>query len=65
MPGMNGNEVARRIRKSRNRKRRKTPIIALTGSGENKIEKNLFNYILKKPVKLKKLLATIDNYSHN
>ena len=65
MPGISGNEVARRIRKSRNRKRRKTPIIALTGSGLENIDKDLFNSILEKPVKIKKLLTTIDTYSHN
>ena len=65
MPGISGNEVARRIRKSRNRKRRKIPIIALTGSGEENIEKSLFNYVLEKPVKINKLLKTVNNYSHN
>ena len=65
MPGLNGNEVARKIRRSRSRKRRETPIIALTGSGGNIIEKGLFDDILRKPVKLSKLLSTVDSYSHN
>ena len=65
MPGINGNEVAKRIRKSRNKKRRTTPIIALTGSGVENIEKGLFNNVLEKPVKIKKLLTTINKYSHN
>ena len=65
MPGINGNEVARRIRRSRSRKRKKIPIIALTGSGAENIEKNLFNYVLEKPVKIRKLLATVNSYSHN
>ena len=65
MPGMSGNEVARRIRGLRNRKRKKTPIIALTGIGSENIEKELFDYVLEKPVKIKKLLATVNSYSHN
>lgn len=60
MPGIGGNEVARRIRNSR---KRKTPIIALTGALENNIEKNLFNTVLKKPVKLETLLTAINTYS--
>ena len=65
MPGISGNEVARKIRKSRNRKKRKTPIIALTGSGLENVEKDLFNYVLEKPVKMNKLITTINTYSHN
>lgn len=65
MPEINGNDVARRIRKSRNKKKRKTPIIALTGSVLENIEKDLFNYILEKPVKMKKLITTINSYSQN
>ena len=65
MPGMNGNEFARRIRKSRSIKRRKTPIIALTGSGLENIDKGLFNSVLEKPVRIKQLITAINNYSHN
>ena len=65
MPGISGNEVARRIRRSRNKRKSRTPIIALTGSGMEQIEKGLFNYVLEKPVKLKKLLTTVNTYSHN
>ena len=65
MPGINGNEVAKLIRKSRNKKRRTTPIIALTGSGMENVEKDLFNNVLEKPVKIKKLLSTISEYSQN
>ncbi len=65
MPGLDGNDVARKIRGSQNRKKRKTPIIALTGSRGNNIEKSLFDDILRKPVKLRKLLSTVDSYSHN
>ena len=65
MPGLNGNEVAKQIRKSRNSRRRKTPIIALTGTMGTNIEKGLFNFVMKKPVKLRELLTTIDSYSHN
>ena len=64
MPGICGNEVARRIRKSRKRKKRKTPIIALTGAIGDNIEQGLFNTVLKKPVKLETLLTTINTYSH-
>ena len=63
MPGICGNEVARRIRHSRKRKNRKTPIIALTGTIGNNIEKDLFNTVLKKPVKLETLLTAINTCS--
>ena len=64
MPGINGNEVARLIRKSKKRKKRKTPIIALTGGIDKNIDKSLFNYVLKKPIKFSKLLTTINTCSH-
>ena len=59
MPGLDGNYVAKQIRKS---KRRNTPIIAVTGSKFVDIQKSLFNEVLEKPVKFSQLLAAINRY---
>ena len=52
MPGMDGNDVAKHIRKSRNAS---VPIIAITGARDENIQRSLFNLVLKKPFKLKNL----------
>jgi two-component system cell cycle sensor histidine kinase/response regulator CckA len=56
MPRVNGNAVARHIRSS---DRQDTPIVAITGFGEDAIEWELFNSVLVKPFKLDVLFGTV------
>jgi CheY-like chemotaxis protein len=56
MPRVSGNAVARHIRSS---DRRDTPIVAITGFGEDAIERELFNSVLEKPFKLDVLFGTV------
>jgi CheY-like chemotaxis protein len=56
MPKMNGNEVAERIR---NTERAEIPLIAISGFGEEGIDKTLFNASLLKPFKLITLIGLI------
>ena len=56
MPRVNGNAVARHIRSS---DRQDTPIIAITGLGEDAIERELFNSVLGKPFKLDALFGAV------
>ncbi len=56
MPKMNGNEVAERIRNS---ERAEIPLIAISGFGEEGIDKTLFNASLPKPFKLIALIGLI------
>jgi len=56
MPGLNGNEVAEHIRKSENGH---IPIIAITGSGKDFVQRDLFDYVFTKPIRLKTLADTI------
>jgi CheY-like chemotaxis protein len=56
MPKMNGNEVAERIR---NTEGAEIPIIAISGFGEEGIDKKLFNASLLKPFKLITLIGLI------
>ena len=53
---LNGNAVARHIRSS---DRQDTPIIAITGFGEDAIERQLFNSVLVKPFKLDVLFGAV------
>jgi len=55
MPRMNGNEVARYIRRS---ERLDTPIVAITGLSDD-IEEELFNHSLRKPFNLKALVDVV------
>jgi CheY-like chemotaxis protein len=56
MPGADGNQVAKHVRGSE--KMRETPIIGITGyPGE--IESALFDSIVEKPFKIKKLIEVI------
>ena len=48
MPGIDGNEVAKYIRRSN---KPDMPIIAITGASKN-IERELFNHLLRKPFDL-------------
>lgn len=56
MPKMNGNEVAERIRNS---EKADIPLIAISGFGEEGINKTLFNASLPKPFKLITLIGLI------
>jgi CheY-like chemotaxis protein len=58
MPKMSGNEVARYIRNS---PKPDTPVVAITGSEEEAIDKECFNCYLIKPFRLKALLELIGN----
>jgi len=62
MPKMNGNEVAERIRNS---ERADIPLIAISGFGEDGINKTLFNASLPKPFKLKTLIGLIRSLVNN
>jgi two-component system cell cycle sensor histidine kinase/response regulator CckA len=56
MPRVNGNAVARHIRSS---DRQDTPILAITGFGEDAIEWELFNSVLVKPFKFDVLFGAV------
>lgn len=56
MPKMNGNEVAERIRNS---EKADIPLIAISGFGEEGINKTLFNASLPKPFKTITLIGLI------
>jgi two-component system cell cycle sensor histidine kinase/response regulator CckA len=56
MPRMSGNEVARYIRNSL---KPDTPVVAMTGSEEEAIDKEFFNSYLIKPFRLKSLIDLI------
>jgi CheY-like chemotaxis protein len=56
MPRKDGNAVAKHIRNSR---KPDTPIVAITGFGED-IEKGLFNLSLLKPFKVQALMGAIE-----
>ena len=57
MPRKDGNAVAKHIRNSR---KPDTPIVAITGFGED-IEKGLFNVSLLKPFKVQALMGAIES----
>ena len=57
MPGLDGNKVAMSIRKS---EKGTIPIIAITGSEKDLIQKELFDSVLIKPFKLGTLTNTIN-----
>lgn len=56
MPLKDGNEVARYIRNS---KRRDIPLVAMTGSGQKAVQRQLFNMALEKPFRMKTLIDAI------
>jgi CheY-like chemotaxis protein len=56
MPGMDGNEIARHVRASESSD---TPIVAMTGSMDDLIHRELFNIILPKPYTMESLVQTI------
>jgi CheY-like chemotaxis protein len=57
MPGMDGVELARKLRADPMRNR--LPIIAVTGFYEDYLNREQFDAFLKKPVDLDKLASTI------
>jgi CheY-like chemotaxis protein len=59
MPGLNGNEVAEHIRRSN---KGHIPVIAITGSGKDYVQRDLFDHVLMKPFKLKTLGDTTANF---
>ena len=59
MPGMDGNEVADRIRRLG---KPDTPIIAITGDAETGIRSKLFNASLLKPFKLRSLMEMVESF---
>ena len=56
MPRMDGNEVARQIRTS---DKSDTPIVAMTGSMDDSIHRELFNLILPKPFAVETLVQAL------
>ena len=56
MPGADGNQVARHLQGSE--KMQQTPIIGITGYPED-VEAALFDSIVEKPFKIKKLIGVI------
>ena len=62
MPRMDGNAVARYIRCS---DRSNTPMVAMSGSTEHSINRELFDFSLMKPFKLKSLLDAISTFEKN
>lgn len=59
MPRMDGNAVAKYIRSS---DRANTPMVAMTGSTEQPVNRELFNFSLMKPFKLRSLLNAISTF---
>jgi CheY-like chemotaxis protein len=59
MPGMNGYEVADRVRELG---KPDTPVIAITGDTEREIRSGPFNASLLKPFKLKSLVETVESF---
>jgi len=60
IPGMDGNEVARHIRRS---DRADTPVVAMTGAGEDAIDGELFNFAFIKPFRIKSLVEVMRSLS--
>jgi DNA-binding response OmpR family regulator len=60
IPGMDGNEVARYIRRS---DRADTPVVAMTGAGEDAIDGELFNFAFIKPFRIKSLVEVMRSLS--
>jgi DNA-binding response OmpR family regulator len=56
MPGMTGNDLARRMRRS---KERFMPVIAVTGSPRSMVDETLFDDIVFKPFKVQELLGAV------
>jgi CheY-like chemotaxis protein len=59
MPGMDGYEVADRVRKLG---KPDTPVIAITGDTESEIRSGSFNASLLKPFKLKSLVEMVESF---
>ncbi len=63
MPGINGYEVAKRIRESGAENAADIPIIAMSGSNTGDISKNSsFDFFLRKPFEFNSLLKVINEF---
>ena len=60
MPRMNGNAVAKHIRSS---DKPDMPIVAITVSSEDDIDRELFNFVLLKPFGLEALLDVVRSFT--
>jgi len=60
MPRMNGNEVAKHIRSSY---KSDIPMVAITGSCEDDIDRQLFNFVLLKPFDLGALVDVVRSFT--
>jgi CheY-like chemotaxis protein len=60
MPRMDGNAVAEYIRSS---EKPDTPIVALTASSHDDINRELFNFVVMKPFDLKALITAIKSFT--
>ena len=60
MPRMNGNAVAKHIRSS---DKPDTPIVAITGSSDDDIDRELFNFLLLKPFGLEALIDVVRSFT--
>ena len=60
MPRMDGNAVAEYIRSS---EKPDTPIVALTASSHDDINRDLFDFVVMKPFDLKALITAIKSFT--
>ena len=60
MPRMDGNAVAEYIRRS---EKPDTPIVALTASSHDDINRELFNFVVMKPFDLEVLITAIKSFT--
>jgi CheY-like chemotaxis protein len=58
MPVMDGNQVARYIR---SKEKHHTPILAVTGSDKSRIEVELFDMVLHKPISINELKSALES----
>jgi CheY-like chemotaxis protein len=57
MPEVNGNFIAKPIRAS---EKEHTPLFAITGTPEDQCQSHFFDFIIKKPFKLKELQTALE-----
>ena len=59
MPEINGNFIAKHIRASQ---KEHTPLLALTGMPEDRCQNQFFDFVIKKPFKLKELQTVLKSF---